>query len=303
MDSVAMIHEAIVDNAEGRPGLAQTKYRQAFEATPDLAALILPPDHPHHGYKFEDLPEREITACPLCGAECDLKWVYPALTNFDFNPNFSPLKVWRYCGDCNHYFSAFLPMDLKAAVIGHTDEQYMNVKFPRLIEYGDMLGRLILNGVPPHKNFSILDVGCGGGELLAVALEHGMDVTGIDIRPDYAERTEAALGCHVDSMPFEDYPSGEFTFVHLGDVLEHFEDPVAAIKKAHGFSSRLIISTPNADSAFDRLFQHDDPMRRVCEHVNYFTFDSLKALLKTIGREPLSYRVSRHFNGCMEVTA
>jgi len=65
----------------------------------------------------------------------------------------------------------------------------------------------------------------------------------------------------------------------------------------------LYISTPNFESAFARTAGDQDWMRKVCEHINWFSRKSLYATLKRTGFEPMHYAVSRHYNGCMEVIA
>ena len=44
-----------------------------------------------------------------------------------------------------------------------------------------------------------------------------------------------------------------------------------------------------------------DPMRGVCEHINWFSKRSLEKLLDDVGLRPISYSISKHFNGCQEV--
>ena len=60
--------------------------------------------------------------------------------------------------------------------------------------------------------------------------------------------------------------------VIMGDVLEHVSDPVRAVEKAHELledDGALWISTPNFESAFSLVADHDDPMRRQQYHLNY----------------------------------
>ena len=76
------------------------------------------------------------------------------------------------------------------------------------------------------------------------------------------------------------------------------------LEKGHSMLNKegvIWISTPNFESAFSYIMKDKDPMWRVCEHLNYFSYASLKNTLEKIGFAIVDY--SQHYNGCMEVTA
>lgn len=247
------------------------------------------------------MPETFQTKCPLCGGlDTKIKWLVDCSGANYYNPAFNPLRTWRYCPTCHHVFAGNYPQDLNAAVTGFTDPQYMFPKPQLFPMYSDILHRIGVTGVQ-----SILDVGFGAGELLLVANEMGLECWGIDIRKTYVDNLkyllpEADLFCGTDAM------KGPFDIVVLGDVLEHVVDPTAMVRQVHGILSdygRLWISTPNFDSAFAVTAGDKDPMRGVCEHMQWFSRKSLHKLLREEGFEPVDYNVSKHFGGCMEVKA
>jgi 2-polyprenyl-3-methyl-5-hydroxy-6-metoxy-1,4-benzoquinol methylase len=97
-----------------------------------------------------------------------------------------------------------------------------------------------------------------------------------------------------------------FDIIILGDVLEHIPNPSKMLEKAYNLLDKegvIWISTPNFESAFSYIMKDKDPMWRVCEHLNYFSYISLKKTLEKTGFKTVDYKISQHYNGCMEITA
>jgi SAM-dependent methyltransferase len=83
----------------------------------------------------------------------------------------------------------------------------------------------------------VLDVGCGEGHFLAAAQAAGYDVAGIEPHPGRARRAAARLGAPVECALLESCRPGkaEFDIVYHCDLLSHFADPIAALRKMRGF--------------------------------------------------------------------
>jgi SAM-dependent methyltransferase len=93
----------------------------------------------------------------------------------------------------------------------------------------------------PHlrPGLSLLDVGCGPGTItadLALLVAPG-EVVGMDAAPEVVEQAQvhvadaglANLRFEVGDLFALDYPDGSFDVVHLHQVLQHLEDPAAAL--------------------------------------------------------------------------
>ncbi|MEO7556252.1 MAG: glycosyltransferase [Acidimicrobiales bacterium] len=82
---------------------------------------------------------------------------------------------------------------------------------------------------------TFLDVGCGGGALLADVSRIGWEAVGIELDDDVAVRASRASGCVVLTPEGAVARGVEADVVHLGDLLEHLPDPLAGLDLALGF--------------------------------------------------------------------
>lgn len=100
---------------------------------------------------------------------------------------------------------------------------------------------------------SILDFGCGNGELLSRVGARFRRVVGVDATEASVEITRQRLAGHPKAVIYKynrEMPAfeGGFDYVTCIDVLEHLEEPGKAlreIKKLMVPSGRLIVSVPN----------------------------------------------------------
>lgn len=111
----------------------------------------------------------------------------------------------------------------------------------------------LLSQAPP-ENASVLDVGCGSGEVLAEIVRQrpdlGGEAKGIDvlIRPETVFPIE-----HFDgkNIPFPDKSFDVLTFV---DVLHHTEDPLVLLKEARRVARTQVLIKDHVNESFvDRL--------------------------------------------------
>lgn len=98
----------------------------------------------------------------------------------------------------------------------------------------------------------LLDVGCGTGQLLAVAASHGFSVAGIDISAvavDLVRKTVPTAELHVgvaESLPF---PDSSFDAVCCIGSLEHVIDPLQVVREMRRVArpaARVLIVVPNS---------------------------------------------------------
>ena len=157
---------------------------------------------------------------------------------------------------------------------------------------------------------TVLDVGCGGGECLALYGEHGVRACGVEAS---AERVAALLerGLEAregvaDALPFED---GAFEVVTIRHVLHHLADPEGAVREAWRVAREgVVIAEPwldleaedqrtsraidewskRQDRRLGHVHEDDVPATRIVEWLEACGAGELfYELVRRPGREPL----------------
>jgi len=133
------------------------------------------------------------------------------------------------------------------------DEAYLTEEVGRRATAAHLLD-LIGEHVPAGR---LLDVGCGHGLLLDEARKRGYEVVGLELSRAAARHAREALGLEVIEQPVEAFVDLDgFDVVVLADVLEHLDDPVAAVDRCAGLlrpGGALCVVTPDPSSLTARL--------------------------------------------------
>ncbi len=135
----------------------------------------------------------------------------------------------------------------------------------------------------------VLDVGSGPGYFLDVGKERSWDVLGVEPSLDAAEFVRNR-GIQVEhsffDAAFASRFEGSFDVVHLCNVLEHLRDPhevIANIRRVMRPNGIVCITSPNDFNPLQRTLHEDCGYDAWWfaphHHLNYFTFDSLEALI------------------------
>jgi SAM-dependent methyltransferase len=140
----------------------------------------------------------------------------------------------------------------------------------------------------PEDRRRVLDVGSGPGFFLLHGQQRGWKTLGMEPSVQAAAHSRG-LGLNVVQGFLSDATAaglGTFDVVHLSEVLEHVPDPAGLLGVVHRLldaGGLVCIIVPNDYSVFQ------EALRRSCgfapwwvappHHINYFDFDSLRALL------------------------
>jgi SAM-dependent methyltransferase len=149
--------------------------------------------------------------------------------------------------------------------------------------------RLLRPFVPPPAR--LVDAGAGRGRFVASARRAGYEAEGFEPDPSRAA-AGASYDVAVQVAGFEQaaYPAASLDAVTAWHVLEHVEDPGAAVARAAGWlrpGGALLAGVPNLDSLQARLggaaWYHLD----LPAHRTHFTPRGLHALLRRHGLQPV----------------
>jgi len=217
-------------------------------------------------------------ACRICGAGMQPRYARAAdyITGDCF-------EVWQ-CAQCGAGRTAPVPADLTA----YYPAQYR--RYNKLI--GGILRILYRWRVARWAGLfkapgAVFEMGCGNGMMLDMLRERGWRVTGSERHGDALRIARETFGLNVvEGGPDQLDPAARFDLILLFQVLEHLDDPAAALaalaaRLAPG--GRMIIGVPNFaswQSSFGgALWFHLDVPR----HLQHFTLPALRRLLGARG--------------------
>jgi SAM-dependent methyltransferase len=152
---------------------------------------------------------------------------------------------------------------------------------------------------------TLLDIGCGRGQLASAARDLSYRVTGIECHPAALEvargRTDELLAIDLADKTAVTAAVGDrkFDVILFACVLEHIPDPLSVLRFYRGFlnpNGRIVVSLPNVASWDRRLallfghFDYADSGIMDRTHLRFFTFRTAQALLSEAGLAILSVR-------------
>jgi SAM-dependent methyltransferase len=145
-----------------------------------------------------------------------------------------------------------------------------------------LLGAVV---APPAR---LLDAGAGRGRFVAAARRAGWDAQGIEPSPGAVQAARALYGVELAATGIDDagVAAASVDAVVLWHVLEHLDDPAAALAHVRGWlrpGGALLLGVPNLGSWQARLgglrwFHLDAP-----RHRTHFTPTGIRALLERSG--------------------
>src|SRR4051812_15017677 len=137
-------------------------------------------------------------------------------------------------------------------------------------------------------HLSLLEVGCGHGNMLLEARNRGYDVHGLEYSADAARVANRKLesdAVRVGAIAENTFPEGSFDICILADVIEHVRDPadfLQHVRRVLKPGGGIFIATPSTDSWSARLLGRQW-MEYKPEHLFYFNRNSITRLLQNAG--------------------
>lgn len=226
---------------------------------------------PHRNPTAAKPKEETAFHCPLCaGVEARLL--------------FSPLRQCRTCG--------LVCTDPSAVAAAETlyGEQYYTERNAYVADGGIFLRTFerMMDGVQRYKAAgSLLDIGCGVGQLLQVAQSRGYTVAGCDISTwatDYARR--AGYDVRTGTLAELHYADQNFDIAVASHTLEHVPEPLPFLQEAHRIlrnDGLLVIAVPNFASVMAQTLRLRWAGLLPDQHLWHFTPTTLRAMLQRAG--------------------
>jgi 2-polyprenyl-3-methyl-5-hydroxy-6-metoxy-1,4-benzoquinol methylase len=228
-------------------------------------------------------PPIETDACLVCGAK-------RARPRFAAEGVASRVVVCEGCG-LGRFHPVLGAQEIRAF---YPDEYYgePGAKFQPLVErvvrvVGARHIGFLSRGLPPGAR--VLDVGCGRGVVLGPLADRGLEVHGVEVSAAAARGADPRAEIRVaPDLRSAGYPDAFFDEVIVWHVLEHLEDPRAALKEAHRIlkpGGRLIVAVPNFESWQARWSGADWFHLDLPRHLYHFPLRALRQLLGNLGFE------------------
>lgn len=147
-------------------------------------------------------------------------------------------------------------------------------------EYPQKLAKYLFDTFDMQKNQTMLEIGCGRGEMLLNFKNLGLEVQGIDLSPEapnFQKDISIIVGnVEEEKLPFND---NSFDIIYSKSVLEHFYYPEKYMKEAYRVlkpNGIILTLVPDWESNYKTYF--DD-----YTHRTPFTNVSLNDILKIHG--------------------
>lgn len=231
----------------------------------------------------------KLHACPACGGESFLF--------FDLGDE----NVLRRCQSCDTVSAReYADPDevfVDGYLLGGAGKFGIDVRHPTFQAYLANVAQRRLSMIESAtglKSASLLDVGCGTGEVLAGARDRGWTVVGVEPEASGAGiASERGLEVHNSLLEDSGLPRSSYDVVSLFHVLEHVPDSLALLRSVKRWvrpGGFLAVEVPNFASVQRRRrgchWRHLRPL----EHLVHFEPATLAATLLKAGVEPLAVR-------------
>lgn len=153
---------------------------------------------------------------------------------------------------------------------------------------------LVSSAEPYRRTGRWLDFGYGDGTLLLAAERAGWQCSGVEVaRAALENGRRHHWDVHDALAAGKSLPAAGADVVSLVEVIEHLDDPEAALRACVGWlrpGGLLYLSTPNPTSLNARLLGARWSVFCPPEHVNYWSAAGMRATLRRAGLEPLRVR-------------
>ena len=225
--------------------------------------------------------------CPWCGSE-------KAQINLWLKDEFLSKEDFHICECLNCGLSYTMPRPNKEKIGEYykSEEYYSHQEnkkgfIPRLYESVKKVNlkhkyNLATQGLNVGK---MLDIGCGVGDFLHTAEEHGWTCTGVEPSEDAKAIAKTKTKANIiNSEDMEKIPDASFDLITMWHVLEHVDDLKWQIEQLHRLTKtkgRIVIAVPNYKSYDGQYYKELWAAYDVPRHLSHFNKTVLTNICKS----------------------
>jgi 2-polyprenyl-3-methyl-5-hydroxy-6-metoxy-1,4-benzoquinol methylase len=141
--------------------------------------------------------------------------------------------------------------------------------------------------LPFRPGGRLLEVGCGGGNVLRILAELGWEAEGVDLdAAAVANARSKGLTVHLGRLEEQGFEDGRFHAIVLSHVLEHVHDPrglLAQCRRLLHPDGVLVLLTPNAEGLGHLVFGASCFTLEPPRHLHIFNPSNLRRLVEGAG--------------------
>jgi len=192
------------------------------------------------------------------------------------------------CGNCGMVFMRQIP------TLAELSEYYKDYSYDKEVFISPVTIKRyheILDGFEKYRsNNLLLDVGCGAGLFLGVAIERGWKVYGTEYSDKAIEVCEAkGIQMKKGELKVSDFEGTQFDVITSFEVIEHINNPQKEMKNTVELlrpGGLFYCTTPNFNALTRYYIGQDYNIIKYPEHLSYYTPKTLNYLCKEFGLIP-----------------
>ena len=233
----------------------------------------------------------ELVGCPLCGFDTSGKlwsrdgaeYVRCSRCSLIYeNPRFTAEELKSFYSRESYFVNK---RDTSPA--GYSD-YFSQCTGALLREYFD----IVMCSVPGRTAVRFLDIGCGPGGLVELALAQGWEASGLELS-SWAANIGKEKGLPIIEGTLESirFPESHFDVISLFDVLEHLPNPREPVREIHRIlkpGGVVIVETPNIGGLFARtVYRERSDLVKPRAHICLYTPATARRLFAGAGFAPV----------------
>jgi len=223
--------------------------------------------------------------CMLCGSQmtCYLKYVSSVFTRGEGKQ----YDLFQ-CEECELLVTHPLPTETLLSNLyssAYSYDSHLAIRAEKKLRAKNLLNSVTNEALTSPK--SLIDLGCGNGELVRLASARGIRSLGVDLAaPEDTVGEPVFVSSHIHEY-LRRYEAGNFDLVVMSHSLEHLSDPQEILRniraKVLSQMGQVILVVPNSQAWSARTFKKWWGYWQVPVHLHHFSLKSLSRMALDTG--------------------